>query len=135
MSRERTILFFLAAALILISPACSFSASTANIKDAVLTVDPEEGQPTAVFTPDQTFYLIVELANAPEDTVLKSTWVAVAVEDVEPEFVIDEVEITTGLPIVTFDLSNDYLWPTGIYRVDLYLNGELDLSLDFAVGE
>ena len=135
MKRKQVLLFFAAALLIFASSACSFSASTANIKDAVLTTDPEVGEPTAVFTPDQTFYLVVELANAPDDTVLKSTWVAAAVEDVDPDFVIDEVEITTGLPIVTFDLANEYSWPTGLYRVDLYLNGELDLSLDFRVLE
>ena len=135
MFRKRKILIFVAAALILLSPACSFSAKQAYIKDAVLTVDPEVGQPTNVFTPDQTFYLIIELDNAPDDTLLKSTWVAVRVEDVEPEFVIDEAQITTGLPIVIFDLGNEYRWPTGVYRVDLYLNGELDLSLDFVVRE
>lgn len=135
MIQKRTILFLAAVVFIFAIPACSFSVSTANIKDAFLTVDPEVSEPTNVFTPDQTFYLIVELANAPDDTVLKSSWVAVRVEDVEPDFVIDEAEITTGLPIVTFDLANDYLWPTGAYRVDLYMNGELELSLDFVVRE
>jgi hypothetical protein len=135
MIQKRTILFLSIVALILISPACSFGARTATIKDAVLTSDPEVGLPTQSFTPDDTFYLIVELDNAPNDTLLKSTWVAVRVDDVEPDFVIDEVEITTGLPIVTFDLANPYPWPTGVYRVDLYLNGELVLSLDFVVRE
>jgi hypothetical protein len=121
------------AALILTSLACSFSVSTANIKDAYLAADPEGEQPTEVYTPDQAFYLLVDLANAPEDTVLKATWIAVDVEEVEPGFVIDEVEFTTGLPIVTFDLVNDYLWPTGIYQVDLFLDGELDQSLEFEV--
>ena len=133
MSRKRTTLLLTAAVLILASLACSFSASTANIKDAYLTADPESGQPTEVFTTHETFYLVVDLANAPDDTVLKATWIAVEVEDVEPEFVIEEVEITTGLPIVTFDLANEVYWPTGNFRVDLYLDGELDQSLDFEV--
>ena len=133
MTKNRTILFFAAAALILASLACSFSASTANIKDAYLAADPDGEQHTEVFTTDQIFYLLVDLANAPDDTVLKAIWIAVEVEDVEPDFVIDEVEITTGLPVVTFDLSNDYLWPTGTYKVDLYLNGDLDQSLEFEV--
>ena len=133
MTRKRTTLILTVAALILASLACSFSASTANIKDAYLTADPDGGQSTEVFSPDQTFYLVVDLANAPEDTVLKATWIAVEVEDVEPDFVIEEVEIATGLPIVTFDLANEYYWPIGNFRVDLYLDGELDQSLEFEV--
>jgi hypothetical protein len=132
-TQKRLFLFFAAAALILASLACSFSASTANIKDAVLAADPDGEQPTEVFTPNETFYLVVALANAPDDTVLKATWIAAQVEGVEPGFVIDEVEITTGQPVVTFDLSNDNLWPAGSYRVDLFLNGEMDQSLNFEV--
>jgi len=133
MTQKRTFLLLAAAALILASLACSFSASTANIKDAFLSADPDGNQPTDVFTPEQTFYLIVDQANAPDDTVLKATWSAVAVEGVEPGLVIDEVEITTGLPEVTFDLANNNLWPPGSYQVDLFLNGEMDRSLDFEV--
>ena len=135
MTRNRTTLIVAAAALILATLACSFSASTANIKDAYLTTDPEGGQPTEVFSTHDTFYLMVDQANAPDDTELKAVWIATEVEGAEPDFVIDEVEIITGLPIVTFDLSNEYYWPTGSYRVELYLNGDLDQSLDFEVAE
>jgi hypothetical protein len=133
MIQKRTFLLLATAALILASLACSFSASTANIKDAFLSADPDGKQPTDVFTPEQTFYLIVDQANAPDDTVLKATWSAVEVEGVESGLVIDEVEITTGLPEVTFDLANNNLWPTGSYQVELFLNGEMDRSLDFEV--
>jgi hypothetical protein len=132
MTRNRLITFA-AAALILASLACSFSASTANIKDAVLATDPDGEQPTEVFSPDQTFYLVVSLANAPDDTGLKTRWSTVQVEGVESGFLIDEVEISTGLPVVTFDLANENLWPLGTYQVDLFLDGELDQSLEFEV--
>ena len=133
MDRKRTILFLLVSVLILFTQACSFT--TAKIENAVLTADPEAGEPRKAFSPNETFYLVVALANAPRDTVLKTTWIAVEIEGVEPDFVIDEVEITTGLPIVTFDLANEYPWPPGSYQVDLYLNGELQESLDFRVLE
>jgi hypothetical protein len=133
MIRKQTSLFLLTVVLILLTQACSFT--TAKIDNVVLTADPEAGAPRDVFSPNETFYLVVVLDNAPDDTVLKTTWVAAEVEEVEPDLIIDEVEITTGLPIVTFDMSNEYLWPTGSYRVDLYLNGELYQSLDFRVLE
>lgn len=133
MTRNRLILLFAAMALILSSLACGFSVSTANIKNAALASDPDGENLTEVFSPQQPFYLVVDLANAPDDTVLKAVWIAADVEEVEPGFIIDEVEISTGLPEVYFDLSNDNLWPSGSYQVDLYLNGELDRTLDFEV--
>lgn len=133
MIRKRTSLVLFSLAIIILIPACSFT--TAKIENVVLTADPEVGAPREAFSPNETFYLVVALANAPKDTVLKTTWIAVEIEGVEPDFVIDEVEITTGLPIVTFDLANEYSWPPGTYRVDLYLNGELQDSLDFRVLE
>jgi hypothetical protein len=133
MIQKRPTIYLAAVVLILTTLACSFSASTANIKDAYLTADSDGEQPQEVFSPDQGFYLQVNLANAPDDTVVKASWIAVEVEGVEPNYVIDEVEINTGLPIVTFDLVNDNLWPQGSYRVDLYLNGDLDQSLEFEV--
>ena len=133
MTHNRFILIFAAVVLILTSLACGFSVSTANIKDAYLTADEDGQQPTDVFGQADTFFLQVELANAPDDTELKAVWIAADVADVEPGFVIDEVEITTGLPMVTFDLSNNNYWPTGSFQVDLYLNGELDQTLDFEV--
>jgi len=114
--------------------ACGGSFSTANIESAILTADSEGTQETAVFAQDQIFYCIVELANAPEDTTLKASWTAVEVAGEEPNLQIDETEMTAGENnIFTFNLSNDQLWPAGKYKVDLYLNGELDRTLEFEV--
>jgi hypothetical protein len=87
-----------------------------------------------VFAPDQTFYCIVELANAPDDTKLKAVWTAVEVEGEQPDLLIDEVEMTAEEGnVFTFDLTNNGLWPVGKYKVDLYLNDELDRTLEFEV--
>ena len=88
---------------------------------------------TSVFSPQDTFYVLVDLANAPDDTTVKAAWTAVEAEGVEPNFFIDEAEITSGSNTLTFNLSNDSPWPTGKYKVDLYLNGELDRTLEFEV--
>jgi hypothetical protein len=122
------------AALFLSGLACEFSASTANIASATLSAS-ESGSPaTTTFTPDQgTFYLIAELANAPDDTKVKAVWTAVEAEGVDPNFEIDQSELTSGSGTLTFNLSNDGLWPTGRYKVDLYLNDKLDRTLEFEV--
>jgi len=118
-------LFILAAIAMLVSAvlACSGSVSTAKISSAKMSADSEGTQETTVYSQDQTFYCIVELANAPEDTMLKAVWTAVEVEGEQPDLLIDQAEVTAGdQNVVTFDLTNSGLWPVGKYKVDLYLN-------------
>jgi hypothetical protein len=123
------------AVLALAALACGGSISTANIKSAVLSPDSSGTPETTSFTPDQqTFYCIVDLANAPDDTTVKAVWTAVDTGGVvEPNYVIDEAELTSADAVLTFDLANDSYWPTGQYKVDLYLNGELDRTIPFTV--
>lgn len=120
--------------LLFFSLACEASVSTANISDAYLTTDEQKSGETDSFSNDQAFYCIVEVANAPDDTTLKAVWIAVDVEGVEPNYIIDEVEITTdGKEVFTFDLKNDNLWPDGKYKVEIYMDGDLEKTLEFSV--
>ena len=91
-------------ALFAASLACGVSASTANISDAYLARDPEGTDPTTVFLPDEPFYLIVELANAPDDTVVKAVWVAVDVVYIAM-FVFKRLYLTAGLYTVFLVLA------------------------------
>jgi len=120
--------------VILVTLACGGSVSTANISSAKMFADSEGTQETTVFAPDQTFYCIVELANAPNDTKLKAVWTAVEADGEEPNLLIDEAEIIAkeGNEF-TFNLTNNGLWPVGKYKVDLYLNDKLDRTLEFEV--
>ncbi len=109
------------------------SLSSANISDARLTKDETGSRSTSTFAPDDTFYLLVDLENAPDDTTVKAEWTAVSVEGADPDTVLDDVELTGGSGTLTFDLQNDNPWPAGDYKVDLYLNDELDQTLTFKV--
>jgi len=113
--------------------ACSFNASTANIQNARMARDYDGNEPTQVFTEDETFFCVADLANAPDDTTVKAAWTAVAVEGADPDTFIDETELTTGSGTLHFELSNDGVWPTGTYKVELYLNDELQETLEFQV--
>ena len=113
--------------------ACGGSFSTANIQRAWLSPDSSGAPETTQFSQDETFYCLVELANAPEDTTLKAVWTALSAEGTDPNLLIEESELTTGDGTITFNLTNDQLWPVGTYKVDLYLNGELDRALTFEV--
>ena len=133
MNTNRKSLLFVVSVLILAALACGGSFSTANIKSAELSADSSGTPATTVFSQDQIFYCIVELANAPDTTTVKATWYAVNVEGTEPNLLIDQSELTLGDGTATFNLANDQLWPPGSYKVELYLNGELDRTLEFQV--
>ena len=120
-------------ALVILSVACGFSASTANIKEAYMARDEQGADKTTVFTQNEVFWCIVQVANAPDDTKVKATWYAVNAEGVDPNFLIDEVETTTAGGTIPFNLVNDGLWPLGTYKVEIYLNDELNQTLNFEV--
>ena len=120
-------------ALLLASLACEFSASTANIAEVWMSADEAGDQRVTSYSQDAIFYAQVDLQNAPEDTVLKAVWTAVDVQDTDPNLVITETEFTTDSGVINFNLSNDNLWPTGTYKVDIYMNGELSKTLEFEV--
>ena len=72
--------------------------------------DPEGEQPTTTYAQDKTFYLVADVANAPDDTKVKAVWIAVEADSVEPGFMLGEKELTGG-GSVNFSLENDQLWP------------------------
>ncbi len=82
---------------------------------------------------------MVELANAPSGTKVKAVWTAVDTTDAigatYKDQKIDEKELSatdTGIT-ADFTLTNNVDWPTGKYKVDLYLDGNLDRTLEFQV--
>jgi hypothetical protein len=111
-----------AAVLIFFLPSCSFSASSANISDAKMARDQDGKNPTKTFSPDEPFYCIVDLSNAPDDTKVKAVWTAVKVEGAKPDTRIDDATTTSGSGQLQFNLSNQGPWPLGDYKVDLFLN-------------
>ena len=134
MKIRHMLLISLFVSIAFLSAACEFSVSTANIKDAYMARE-VNGQPekTTVFSQDETFYCLVNLANAPDDTTMSASWFVVKAEGMDDNYLIDEADIIQGSGEITFDLSNDMLWPAGSYRVDITLNEELNQSLEFEV--
>ena len=120
-------------AMVLPALACGGSFSTASIGDTWMATDIEGNNRTTIFSPEADFYAFVELQNAPDDTQLKAVWTAVNAADTEPNLVINETEFVSGDPLVYFQLFNDQLWPSGTYKVEIYLNGTLSKTMTFEV--
>lgn len=134
MPRQPTKLSLAFLMLSLAAIACSFSFSSAKVENVRLASDEAGAFTTTTFGQEDTFYLLGDLKNAPDDTKLKATWIAVDVQNTDPETLIDEVEVVGGSGPFTFTLRNNApLWPAGKYRVDLYLNDELNQTVDFMV--
>jgi phosphoglycerol transferase MdoB-like AlkP superfamily enzyme len=135
MSWNRVALGAVFAALLAATLACGgeVNVSSAKVADAYMSADEDGANRTTVYSQDATFYAQVDLQNAPDDTVLKAIWTAVDAQDTDPGLVMKEMEYTTGSDKVYFTLSNNDPWPTGTYKVDIYLNAELVNTLDFSV--
>ena len=135
MKNNKLTLFMAFMAISLVIQACDFSFSTANFDDAFMSTDAEGNQRTTTYGQGDIFYAIVDLANAPDDTVVRAVWFAVNAEGVAAITQLDDVSSTSGAARLTFNLANavNMLWPSGQYRVDLYLNDELKTSLEFQV--
>lgn len=133
--QKKSILMLVLAVLVVAQIACGFNYSSANIADAYMSLDSEGTQSTSVYSDEAVFYAIVDLTNAPDGTEVTAAWIAADVEGEEPNLLIDEVSITSGSTVLVFDLANEvgFLWPAGAYQVEIYLNGELDTTLNFQV--
>ena len=89
--------------------------------------DQEGNDPNITFGSFDTVYLVGDLAGAVEGDVITTRWIAEAVVGNDPNFLIDEGDITVGTEVVDyvyfyFGPPTDG-WPTGIYRVEVLYNG------------
>lgn len=121
--------------LLAASLACSVSFSTAKIKSVKMTSDPEGKTKTTSYGPNDTFYCVVDLSNAPDDTKTRAVWTAVAVEGAAPNTQIGEYELKSGSGTLTFNVTptEGSGWLPGTYRCTIYLNGEKKEEVDFEV--
>lgn len=91
--------------------------------------------PTNEFAPKDTFHAVVAIKDAPSGTVMKADWYAHDAGDSQYCNVsIDAYELTTdGTRNIDFSLSPDNGWPSGSYRIEVYVNGVLDTTTFFTV--
>ncbi len=90
------------------------------------TYDPVD--PSTVFRPTDTIHAIVAVESAPADTLFSAKWVTTSVDlEGRDNEVIDTTEITTGgSGNLDFTLAPEGEFPTGSYRVEIYVNNTLD---------
>jgi hypothetical protein len=91
--------------------------------------------PTMVFGPADTFHAVTAIEDAPEGTRFRADWYAVDVGGAAaPNTFIDGNELTAGeTRNLDFSLSPSTNWPSGTYRVEIYVNDTLDRVIHFNV--
>jgi hypothetical protein len=107
------------------------SASTSLVTDVVMAgaVSGDTQEPAdlkSVFAAQDVIHAVVQIKDAPKNTQFKAVWYVVDVGTVaNPDSVIDTSEVTTeGTRNIDFSLSPTNPWPTGSYRVEIYINDE-----------
>lgn len=124
----------LALLVVLMSASCSGGPSADWVTGAGLYLSPDGAEPTSSYGWLDTFYLIVDLTNTPEDTEVQASWIAVDTNRAEPETVIKIDQQTALNSRLVFELKNEgNFWPVGAYQVNLYLNGKLIQEIKFEV--
>lgn len=123
--------------LVISSLACRASGPETSLENLRMSYDKNGEDVTSIFSNTDDFYAVVELNDATLDTVVTAVWTAVDVADTDPEDKVRENTLNVTQEsfsgTIYFQLSNDEIWPSGRYRVDIYLNDTLDQSLEFNV--
>jgi hypothetical protein len=113
------------------------TAEPVSLENLRLAYDEFGLQETSTFSVSDVIYAVAELKNAPQGAVVEAVWTAVDVTDTDTDSEIQEqtldIEEESFSGTIYFRLSNVDYWPSGLYRVDIYLNGEPAQSLEFNV--
>jgi len=136
--RNRSLPILLAVlALALASLACSALSQELSLSNLRMAFDEDGANVTSTFSSTDVFYAVADLNNAPAGTKIDAKWTAVDVQDTEPGLLFQEQTLDISEEsfsgTIYFQLSNDDGWPTGRYKVDLYLNGAFSQSIEFDV--
>ena len=86
---------------------------------------------TSQFSPTDSFYCVIQVANAESDTQIVARWHF-------GNTVLSETTYTTedrGSGYVAFELTSDQPWPEGIYQVDILSNSVVIESVEFRVAK
>ena len=117
------------------------SDSDVTIEKTVLAKKTDDGfDPVKSFKPTDTFAVLVFLSEAKVGTKLKAVWTIVDAGGAQDKKIMEKkIELTPEAVEVkeanriNFSLEPEDPFPTGDYKVDIYLNGELAKTVPFTI--
>jgi hypothetical protein len=120
-------------ALLLLTSACDVLGGAGSIDDIVLTTAVDADycpvDDVTTFSPDDAFHCSVMVSDMREGSTVTIRWYY------GQDFIEEAIWQVQkgGFGCVAFELTNLNAWPRGGYRVEIYLNGNLERMARFAV--
>ena len=113
--------------------------SPTSVSNARVAFDQNGDSPTTVFAPSDDFYIVFDLNNGKVNDSMSVKWYGEETEGegatykfYEQSYAIDAaVPSTQTIYFQLYNTEGD--WPVGPYKVEIYLNDELDRTLEFQV--
>ena len=123
-------------ALIVASLACG-GPTEPTMSNVRMAKDQDGNQPATTFGVSETIFVVGDLAAMQVGNAVETRWFTDNVDGYDPNFLIDSSSLT-------IDTANtDYFyfefaappdgWPTGTYKVEVYLNGTLNTVTQYTV--
>ena len=134
MKKKTAFQVLLSSLFLLTAVACSSKVDPNWISRAGLYTDPAGTRPTDSYDWRDIFYLVIELNDAPQDTIVQASWIAVDTNRLRPEAVLKIEEQPAQSSRIVFKLENaGNFWPVGVYQVNIYLDDTLIQEISFEV--
>ncbi len=107
--------------------ACTALTTTPTVSNIRMTTDKSGNTTTSKYAPGDAFYVFADLSGLSKGQVVEAKWYAVNVQGLDPNAALNTSDYTyeSGISYVYFQLttSDGSDWPTGSYRVEIYLDG------------
>ena len=127
MKRRNKSAFLTAIAVIVATLACNALAAKPTVSNIRMTTDKSGTTTTTSYSPGDAFYVFADLSGLGTGSVVEAKWYVVNATGVDANSEINTSDYTyePGIDFVYFQLTtNDGSdWPTGTYKVELYLDG------------
>ncbi len=126
-----------AVAIFVATLACNALAPKPTVSNIRLTTDKTGTTTTTSYSPGDAFYVFADLSGLKTGSVVEAKWYAVNATgvDANSEINTSDYNYELGIDFVYFQLTtNDGSdWPTGSYKVELYLDGTKTGEMGFNV--
>jgi hypothetical protein len=107
--------------------ACNALTATPTVANIRMTKDQAGKTVTSTYSPGDAFYVFADLSGLSKGSVVEAKWYAVNAQGVDANTVLNTSTYTyeSGVANVYFQLttSDGSPWPTGNYKVELFLDG------------
>jgi hypothetical protein len=125
MNTRKHIILSALSAVIFATLACSSFATGPTTSNFYMASDKAGANKTTTFTTSQDFFVFFDVSGIPDGTKFQAQWFALDVpsQDSTKPFQTTDYTYANGVTTIYFQLTNSGGWPTGHYRVDLYMSG------------